>query len=192
MQDGMVRSSRTHPARAGTCIWYLQAHVPTAALSHEGCRADIDAAFASQSSVEEVHEALKRQTNKAWASEVLSLINKCVHGGHTSKRLFPARCFPCLLVKGPLTTRLLHHHLPAMFALSRGSPTSQKLTFEQLQRGALLPDLAACLTMENRMVLNMLERPKSDFVEGVRAMLIDRDNKPVWKPATLAEVRLPP
>ena len=34
----------------------------------------------------------------------------------------------------------------------RGSPTSQKLTFEQLRRGAALPDLAACLHMENRMV----------------------------------------
>ena len=33
----------------------------------------------------------------------------------------------------------------------RGSPTSQKVSFEQLRRGASM-DLAACLQMENRMV----------------------------------------
>ncbi|KAL6768295.1 HIBCH1 [Auxenochlorella protothecoides x Auxenochlorella symbiontica] len=72
--------------------------------------------------------------------------------------------------------------------ICKGSPTSQKVTFEQLRRGAALPNLAQCLSMENRMVHNVLLNPRSDFVEGVRAMLIDRCNKPQWNPATLAEV----
>lgn len=40
----------------------------------------------------------------------------------------------------------------------RGSPLSQKLTFEQLRRGAGL-DLAACLQMENRMVSGGCRQP---------------------------------
>lgn len=28
----------------------------------------------------------------------------------------------------------------------------------------------------------------TDFYEGIRALLIDRDNTPVWSPGTLAEV----
>lgn len=56
----------------------------------------------------------------------------------------------CYRSRSAPPSKLTRHALPR--ASRRGSPTSQKVTFEQLRRGAQLPDLAACLQMENRMV----------------------------------------
>lgn len=70
-------------------------------------------------------------------------------------------------------------------ALSRASPTSLKITFEQLRRGATL-SLEEELILEYR--LSQAAMAGHDFYEGVRAMLIDRDKAPVWQPASLPEV----
>jgi enoyl-CoA hydratase len=73
-------------------------------------------------------------------------------------------------------------------ALSRGSPTSLRVTFEQMRRGANLT-LAECLRMELRVALHAMSAGASpDFYEGVRAVLVDKDNSPVWSPATLEGV----
>ncbi|KAB5577395.1 hypothetical protein PHYPO_G00209440 [Pangasianodon hypophthalmus] len=69
--------------------------------------------------------------------------------------------------------------------LSKMSPTSLKLTFRQLQAGASL-SLQEVLVMEYR--LSQACMRGHDFYEGVRAVLIDKDQSPKWKPATLAEV----
>lgn len=69
----------------------------------------------------------------------------------------------------------------------RGSPLSQKVSLRALRQAKGLP-LATVLQMENRIVTRMVRGP-SDFYEGVRAMLIDRDGAPRWSPASLAEVR---
>lgn len=65
------------------------------------------------------------------------------------------------------------------------SPTSLKLTFRQLRLGAKL-DFDACMRMEWRMANRVAKG--HDFYEGVRAVIIDKDHKPNWKPATLEEV----
>jgi len=69
--------------------------------------------------------------------------------------------------------------------LRRHSPLLVAITFEMIRRAASL-SFDACLQMEYRLSQVVARAP--DFVEGVRALLIDRDNKPVWNPATLAEV----
>jgi len=65
------------------------------------------------------------------------------------------------------------------------SPTSLKISLEQLRRGANL-SLADVLTMEYRLSQSCMH--DHDFTEGVRAVLVDKDNSPSWKPTTLAEV----
>ncbi len=66
------------------------------------------------------------------------------------------------------------------------SPTSLKLTAEQLRRGAAL-DLDEDLKMEFRIVNRIMTRGH-DFFEGVRAILIDKDRNPRWNPARLEDV----
>lgn len=69
--------------------------------------------------------------------------------------------------------------------IERMSPTSCKVALEQLHRSRGL-DLAACLRLEFAMSQHLVAG--HDFYEGIRAVLIDKDQSPVWQPATLAEV----
>ena len=70
-------------------------------------------------------------------------------------------------------------------ALMRQSPTSLKLTWRQLEEGATR-DFDASMVVEYR--LSQACIAGHDFLEGIRAAVIDKDNAPVWDPATLAEV----
>jgi len=65
------------------------------------------------------------------------------------------------------------------------SPTSLKVTLRQLMVGREY-DLEAALALEYRLTQHVMAG--HDFYEGVRAMLIDKDQTPRWQPATLAEV----
>lgn len=69
--------------------------------------------------------------------------------------------------------------------LDRMSPTSLRVTLRQIREGAKL-EFEACLRMEFRLVRRFMRG--HDFYEGVRALLVDKDNTPKWRPAALAEV----
>ncbi len=70
-------------------------------------------------------------------------------------------------------------------SLQKMSPTSLKITFAQLQRGRSL-DLQECLKMEFRMMVRCMAN--NDFREGIRAVLVDKDNNPRWSPASVDAV----
>ncbi len=65
------------------------------------------------------------------------------------------------------------------------SPTSMKLTLRQLQEGARL-DFEDCMRLEYRLTQAIIRG--HDFFEGVRAVIIDKDQAPKWQPATLEAV----
>lgn len=69
--------------------------------------------------------------------------------------------------------------------MKKMSPTSLKITLRQLREGATL-DLPSCLVMESRIARGCLRH--HDFYEGVRAVLVDKDHSPKWKPDTLEGV----
>ncbi|MDF3054288.1 MAG: crt 3 [Gammaproteobacteria bacterium] len=60
------------------------------------------------------------------------------------------------------------------------SPTSLKVTLASLQRGQNMT-FDACMEMNRVMIRHFLKG--NDFYEGVRAMLIDKDKNPQWRPA---------
>lgn len=65
------------------------------------------------------------------------------------------------------------------------SPTAVKVTLESLRRVRGL-SLEGALEQEYRVGVRCLAGP--DFREGIRAQVVDKDRKPQWKPASLAEV----
>jgi enoyl-CoA hydratase len=70
--------------------------------------------------------------------------------------------------------------------LKTKSPQAMKVSFRQLEAGAHLPDFAADMVMEYR--LGARVAGSHDFIEGVRAVIVDKDNAPRWSPETLEGV----
>ena len=70
--------------------------------------------------------------------------------------------------------------------LATKSPQTCKVALRQLATSLTLPDFAANMAMEYRIGSRVLLMP--DFAEGVRAVIVDKDNAPVWSPATPEDV----
>jgi enoyl-CoA hydratase len=71
-------------------------------------------------------------------------------------------------------------------ALGRGSPLSMACTLEmqhRLTRDSTLPE---ALALEYRFTHRSMEH--GDFIEGIRAMIIDKDNAPRWRHDAITDV----
>ena len=62
------------------------------------------------------------------------------------------------------------------------SPQTCKVALRQLAESSKLTDFADNMAMEYRIASRVIVRP--DFAEGVRAVIVDKDNSPKWDPAT--------
>jgi enoyl-CoA hydratase len=76
--------------------------------------------------------------------------------------------------------------LATLKALQTKSPTSLKVTLKLLRHARELATLEQCLVHEYRAALQVFV--SDDFVEGVRAAVIDKDRKPRWSPASIGDV----
>lgn len=70
-------------------------------------------------------------------------------------------------------------------SMAKSSPLAMCTTREELRRARDLP-VEECLRMELGMVEKWMAR--GDIMEGIRALIIDKDNQPSWNPPALNEV----
>lgn len=73
----------------------------------------------------------------------------------------------------------------ALKAMRQRSPLLMCVTHELLARGAAL-SVADCLRLERTLVRRNFEH--GEVLEGIRALVIDKDNAPQWNPPSLAQV----
>jgi len=62
------------------------------------------------------------------------------------------------------------------------SPQTMKVALRQLRIGGKLESFAENMTMEYRIGARVVQR--HDFIEGVRAVIVDKDHAPNWNPPT--------
>jgi enoyl-CoA hydratase len=70
--------------------------------------------------------------------------------------------------------------------LKTKSPQTMKVAFRQLKLGGRMDDFADNMAMEYAIGARVVR--KHDFLEGVRAVIIDKDNQPKWNPDRLDAV----
>ena len=68
----------------------------------------------------------------------------------------------------------------------KASPTSMAIIFEQLKRAKTM-SLKECFQMEETLAYNLC--CKGDFLEGVRALLIDKTGDPKWQPSSVTDIK---
>lgn len=66
------------------------------------------------------------------------------------------------------------------------SPQTMKVAFRQLQLGGRAKSFAENMAMEYRIGARVVQR--HDFLEGVRAVIVEKDNAPRWNPPALESV----
>ncbi len=76
--------------------------------------------------------------------------------------------------------------LATLKTLETKSPQTCKVTLRLLAEAAKIDDFADEMTLEYAVGAHVIARP--DFVEGVRALIVDKDNAPRWNPPTAVGV----
>jgi enoyl-CoA hydratase len=71
-------------------------------------------------------------------------------------------------------------------AMRKASPTSLKITLKNLREAATFERVEECFQQDYRIALACIAG--HDFVEGIRAAIVDKDRKPVWQPDNIEAV----
>jgi enoyl-CoA hydratase len=75
---------------------------------------------------------------------------------------------------------------PALASMRKASPTSLKITLRNLRDAARFTWVEDCFRQDYRVALACIA--EHDFIEGIRAAVVDKDRNPVWRPDGLEAV----
>ncbi|HEY8567321.1 MAG TPA: enoyl-CoA hydratase/isomerase family protein [Beijerinckiaceae bacterium] len=125
--------------------------------------------------VEDAIHARAQATGPAPLDEHRAVIDSC----------FSAESVPAILARLDQAGETSPFAAKTAATIRAKSPTSLVIALEQMRRGEAM-DFEEAMALEFRIVSRILDG--SDFYEGVRATIIDKDGKPRWSPADLAGV----
>jgi enoyl-CoA hydratase len=74
----------------------------------------------------------------------------------------------------------------ALDAMRKASPTSLKITLRNLRDAASFKRVEECFQQDYRIALACVAG--HDFIEGIRAAIVDKDRNPQWRPERLEDV----
>jgi enoyl-CoA hydratase len=74
----------------------------------------------------------------------------------------------------------------ALDAIRKASPTSLKITLRNLREAAAFKRVEECFRQDYRIALACIAG--HDFIEGIRAAIVDKDRNPQWRPDQLEAV----
>ena len=139
----------------------------------EDALAAADLAAAPDAAIAAVLDDVSSDPGEAPLSERRAEIDRCFAGGSVEEIL------------AALEREGSDWAAETLKVLRTRSPTSLKITFRAIQRGAT-QDFDSVMRMEYRLSQACMAGP--DFSEGIRALIIDKDNAPVWRPDSLDAV----
>jgi len=74
----------------------------------------------------------------------------------------------------------------ALATMKKASPTSLKITLRNMRDAAKFKRVEECFAQDYRIALGCVAG--HDFIEGIRATIVDKDRNPAWRPDTLERV----
>ncbi len=146
-------------------------HIPASRL------ADIPVALADCRSGEQIRSRLAEMASAPGAGPLANArpwIDRCYAADHVEEIMERLRASREEAAHAAHTTMM------------KVSPTALKLTLRNLRSALSFSTIEQSFQQDYRMSLACMA--EHDLIEGIRATIVDKDRKPVWRPATLEEV----
>jgi len=74
----------------------------------------------------------------------------------------------------------------ALATMQKASPTSLKIALRNVHDARSFKQVEQCFQQDYRIALACIA--EHDFIEGIRAQIVDKDRNPIWRPARLEDV----